>query len=91
MRPIHEVLKERRLEWGISQVVMSEYMGVHPVTYCQYENGYHSMNAETLLEFMAIFDIKLEEICGRKYDEKLLYKLLKETEERKELIGRPRK
>ena len=88
MKAIHEVLKEKRLETGITQKIIAEHIGVNHCTYSNYENGRIRLYGDTLLELMVLFDIKLDELTNRKYDENVIFHLLKLSEESKGVLPR---
>ncbi len=57
-------LKELRLNKGLLQKDVAEYLGVDRTTYVKYENGISEPNKETLLKLSSFFDVSTDYLLG---------------------------
>ena len=83
MKPFHLVIREKRKNYGITQVVLADYLGVSPSTYCNYESGDYRINGDILIELIALFNIHISEISNLTNNSDVIKELQKESEQRR--------
>lgn len=58
-------LKEIRLEKGLTQKAVADYIGCSPVVYSRYETGDREPSIDMLIKIADCFNVTLDEIIGR--------------------------
>ena len=82
-------IRECRIELGLSQKAVANYIGVTQQAYSKYESGLASFNFETALKLSKLFDVSLDEM-GLNYRQSAKQSQTYSPEEVK-LIGQYRK
>lgn len=65
MKTVGEIIKEKRLELGISQRKMAEEVGVTSMTISHWERGVNYPNIILALDVADFFGCTLDELCDR--------------------------
>ncbi len=62
---VFERLKQLRREKGYTQEQVAELLGVDRRTYCSYETGVNSINAQTLIKLSKIYSESIDYMLGQ--------------------------
>lgn len=63
-KKFHELLKQTRINRGLSQKEVAEKLGVAKSTYSMYESGYREPNLETIIKIADIYDVSTDYLMG---------------------------
>lgn len=67
MKTVGEIIKEKRLELGLSQRKMAEELGVTSATISHWEHDINTPNILLAWDIADYFGCSLDELCGREY------------------------
>ena len=62
---VFERLKQLRREKGYTQEQVAAMLGVDRRTYCAYETGVNSLNAQTLIKLSKIYGASIDYMLGQ--------------------------
>lgn len=62
---IFERLKQLRKEKGYTQEQVADLLGVDRRTYCSYETGVNSLNAQVLIKLSKIYTASIDYMLGQ--------------------------
>lgn len=68
MKTIGEIIREKRLDMGLTQFELAEQLGVCQTTIAGYEINRFVPNVLIAADMADIFECSLDELCGRKYE-----------------------
>ena len=60
----NERLKECRLECGLTQLQVAQYLGVTLPAVCQYEKGSRELSLELLVKLCKLFNVSADYLLG---------------------------
>ncbi|MGN0768805.1 MAG: helix-turn-helix domain-containing protein [Christensenellales bacterium] len=63
---IGEKLRGLRIEEGLTQQYMADYLGCKRQTYTRYENDQREIDLDSLCKIADLFDVSVDFILGRK-------------------------
>lgn len=63
-KKFHELLKQTRINRGLSQKEVAEKLGVAKSTYSMYESGYREPNLETILKIAGTYGVSTDYLMG---------------------------
>ena len=62
---VFERLKQLRREKGYTQEQVAELLGIDRRSYCSYETGINSINAQTLIKLSKIYGASIDYMLGQ--------------------------
>ena len=62
---VFERLKQLRREKGYTQEQVAELLGIDRRSYCSYETGVNSINAQTLIKLSKIYGASIDYLLGQ--------------------------
>jgi transcriptional regulator with XRE-family HTH domain len=62
---VFERLKQLRREKGYTQEQVAELLGIDRRSYCSYETGVNSINAQTLIKLSKIYGASIDYMLGQ--------------------------
>ena len=61
MKEYYRILKERRIEKGLTQRELADVLGVKDNAYSQYESGVRKMDAASFIKICNVLDLQLSD------------------------------
>ena len=62
---VFERLKQLRREKGYTQAEVAQLLGIDRRSYCSYETGVNSINAQTLIKLSKIYGASIDYMLGQ--------------------------
>ena len=74
------ILKELRKQDNLTQIEISNILGINNKTYCRYELGQNEPDIATLIKIADYFNVTLDYLCERNNNSKYIYNDLSNIE-----------